>query len=176
MAEASSSATYVLVTGGAGFIGSHTVLELLKQGYKCVVVDNLCNSSDIPLRRVEELGLRGVFRQYKFSSVIHFAALKAVGESVRKPLNYYRNNITGTLNLLDVMIEFDVKNIVFSSSATVYKADPEGKPLREDSPLGCTNPYGRTKLYMESIIRDVTDAEHGWNAIMLRYFNPTGAH
>ncbi|KAJ1944500.1 hypothetical protein EC988_005974 [Linderina pennispora] len=195
MAEASSSATYVLVTGGAGFIGSHTVLELLKQGYKVVVVDNLCNSSDIPLRRIEELGglkdnsipfhkvdlgdlegLRGVFRQYKFSSVIHFAALKAVGESVRKPLNYYRNNITGTLNLLDVMIEFDVKNIVFSSSATVYKADPEGKPLREDSPLGCTNPYGRTKLYMESIIRDVTDAEHGWNAIMLRYFNPTGAH
>ncbi|KAJ1951327.1 hypothetical protein FBU59_000224 [Linderina macrospora] len=195
MAEASSSATYVLVTGGAGFIGSHTVLELIKQGYRVVVVDNLCNSSDIPLRRIEELGglqdnsipfhkvdlgdlesLRGVFRQYRFSSVIHFAALKAVGESVRKPLNYYRNNITGTLNLLDVMIEFGVKNLVFSSSATVYKADPEGKPLREDNPLGCTNPYGRTKLYMEGIIHDVTDAEHGWNAIMLRYFNPTGAH
>ncbi|KAI8318929.1 UDP-glucose 4-epimerase [Martensiomyces pterosporus] len=191
---ASDSSSYVLVTGGAGFIGSHTVLELIRQGYKVVVVDNLCNSCEEPLRRIEKLaglseqipfhkvdladmdGLRGVFKQYSFSSVIHFAALKAVGESVKKPLAYYRNNITGTLNLLDVMIEFSVKNIVFSSSATVYKADPEGRPLREDNELGCINPYGRTKLYMEGIIRDVVDAESGWNAVMLRYFNPTGAH
>ncbi|KAJ1719436.1 hypothetical protein LPJ53_005812 [Coemansia erecta] len=186
--------SYVLVTGGAGFIGSHTVLELLNQGYNVVVVDNLCNSCEEPLHRIEKLarierlpfhkvdlgdidGLRAVFKQYNISSVIHFAALKAVGESVHKPLTYYRNNVAGTLNLLDVMIEFGVKDIVFSSSATVYKNDPEGRPFREDySELGSNSPYGRTKLYMESIIRDVSDAESGWNAIMLRYFNPTGAH
>ncbi|KAJ2001874.1 hypothetical protein H4R26_003897 [Coemansia thaxteri] len=186
--------SHILVTGGTGFIGSHTVLELARQGYNVVVVDNLSNSCEEPLRRIEKLaglkdriplfkvdladkdGLREVFRQYSFSSVIHFAALKSVGESAGKPLMYYRNNITGTLNLLDVMAEFGVKNIVFSSSATVYKADPEGKPFCEDSELGCTNPYGRTKLFMESIIQDVANAEQGWNAIMLRYFNPTGAH
>ncbi|KAJ2001193.1 hypothetical protein GGI04_003415 [Coemansia thaxteri] len=189
-----SDSSHVLVTGGTGFIGSHTVLELARQGYNVVVVDNLSNSCEEPLRRIEKLtglkdriplfkvdladkdGLREVFRQYSFSSVIHFAALKAVGESVHKPLMYYRNNIAGTLNLMDAMIEFGVKNIVFSSSATVYKADPEGRPFREDSELGCTSPYGRTKLFMESIIQDVVNAEQGWNAIMLRYFNPTGAH
>ncbi|KAJ1900615.1 hypothetical protein LPJ66_001360 [Kickxella alabastrina] len=189
-----SSTSHVLVTGGSGFIGSHTVLELINQGHKVVVVDNLSNSCEEPLRRIEKLAglsetlpfhnvdlaniddLRAVFKQYNFSSVIHFAALKAVGESVRVPLAYYRNNITGTLNLMDLMIEFGVKDIVFSSSATVYKSDPDGRPFREDSELGCTSPYGRTKLYMESIIRDVVDAESGWNAIMLRYFNPTGAH
>ncbi|KAJ2399144.1 hypothetical protein GGI23_002824 [Coemansia sp. RSA 2559] len=189
-----TSPSTVLVTGGAGFIGSHTVLELLTQGYKVVVVDNLSNSCEEPLRRIEKLAglteripfhavdlgdieaVRTVFRQHTISSVIHFAALKAVGESVRKPLEYYRNNVAGTLNLLDVMVEFDVKNIVFSSSATVYKADYDGNALRETNELGCTSPYGRTKLYMESIIRDVADANEGWNAIMLRYFNPTGAH
>ncbi|KAJ2258927.1 hypothetical protein GGI13_000334 [Coemansia sp. RSA 455] len=189
-----SNASHVLVTGGTGFIGSHTVLELVSQGYKVVVVDNLCNSCEEPLRRIEKLaglkdkiplfkldladsdGLRAVFREYAFASVIHFAALKAVGESVHKPLTYYRNNIAGTLNLLDVMVDFGVTNIVFSSSATVYKANSDGRPFREDSELGCTSPYGRTKLYMESIIQDVVNAEKGWNAIMLRYFNPTGAH
>ncbi|KAI9504681.1 hypothetical protein GGI25_000669 [Coemansia spiralis] len=188
------SSPCVLVTGGAGFIGSHTVLELITQGFKVVVVDNLCNSCEEPLRRIEKLSglteqipfhsvdlanidaLRGVFKAHTISSVIHFAALKAVGESVQKPLEYYRNNITGTLNLLEVMLQFGVKNIVFSSSATVYKADYDGNPLRETNELGCTSPYGRTKLYMESIIRDVVDANSGWNAIMLRYFNPTGAH
>ncbi|KAJ1735108.1 hypothetical protein H4S06_002164 [Coemansia sp. BCRC 34490] len=184
----------VLVTGGAGFIGSHTVLELLTQGYKVVVVDNLCNSCEEPLRRIEKLtgqkeripfyqvdladmeALSVVFKEHSISSVIHFAALKAVGESVSKPLEYYRNNVAGTLNLLDVMIQFGVKNIVFSSSATVYKADYDGNALRETNELGCTSPYGRTKLYMESIIRDVAAARGGWNAVMLRYFNPTGAH
>ncbi|KAJ1644636.1 hypothetical protein J3B02_005456 [Coemansia erecta] len=189
----SSDPSYVLVTGGAGFIGSHTVLELINQGYKVVVVDNLSNSCEEPLRRIEKLtgieklpfhkvdladieDLRAVFRQYNIASVVHFAALKAVGESVHKPLSYYRNNISGTLNLMDVMIEFGVKNIVFSSSATVYQASPNGEPFREDSVLGCTSPYGRTKLYMESIIQDIVNAEKSWNAIMLRYFNPTGAH
>ncbi|KAJ2719651.1 hypothetical protein GGI07_005085 [Coemansia sp. Benny D115] len=190
----SNSSSYVLVTGGAGFIGSHTTLELVNQGFKVVVVDNLCNSCEEPLRRIEKLAglkeplsfhnvdltdlasLRGVFQQYNFSSVVHFAALKAVGESVKKPLDYYSNNITGTLNLMAAMKEFGVKNIVFSSSATVYKSDPEGHPFSENSELGCSSPYGRTKLYMESIIHDVISAESGWNGIMLRYFNPTGAH
>ncbi|KAJ2231281.1 hypothetical protein IWW45_005522 [Coemansia sp. RSA 485] len=189
----SSNSSYVLVTGGAGFIGSHTVLELINQGYKVVVVDNLCNSCEEPLRRIEKLAgldklpfhkvdladiedLRAVFRQYNIASVVHFAALKAVGESVHQPLSYYRNNISGTLNLMDVMVEFGVKDIVFSSSATVYQASPNGEPFREDSVLGCTSPYGRTKLYMESIIQDVVTAQQGWNAVMLRYFNPTGAH
>ncbi|KAI9476926.1 hypothetical protein LPJ78_000939 [Coemansia sp. RSA 989] len=189
-----SSLPHVLVTGGAGFIGSHTVLELVNQGYNVVVVDNLCNSCEEPLRRIQKLaglpqplafynvdltdraGLQRVFRQHNITSVIHFAALKAVGESVRRPLMYYRNNITGTLNLVETMVEFGVKNIVFSSSATVYAADYDGNPLRESNELGCASPYGRTKLFMENIIKDVVDAEQGWNAIMLRYFNPTGAH
>ncbi|KAJ1759513.1 hypothetical protein LPJ77_006258 [Coemansia sp. RSA 2523] len=189
-----STAPHVLVTGGAGFIGSHTVLELVKQGFKVVVVDNLCNSCEEPLRRIQKLAhlpdplpfyqidltdssaLRKVFQQHTISSVIHFAGLKAVGESVHKPLTYYRNNITGTLNLVEAMVEFGIKNIVFSSSATVYAADFRGHALSESNALGCTSPYGRTKLYMENIINDVVNAEHGWNAIMLRYFNPTGAH
>ncbi|KAJ2501319.1 hypothetical protein GGH96_002018 [Coemansia sp. RSA 1972] len=189
-----STTPHVLVTGGAGFIGSHTVLELATQGFKVVVVDNLCNSCEEPLRRIQKLAhlpdplpfyqidltdsdeLRKVFQQHTISSVIHFAGLKAVGESVHKPLTYYRNNITGTLNLVEAMVEFGVKNIVFSSSATVYAADFQGRALSESHALGCTSPYGRTKLYMENIINDVVNAEHGWNAIMLRYFNPTGAH
>ncbi|KAJ1678018.1 hypothetical protein EV182_004950, partial [Spiromyces aspiralis] len=138
----------------------------------------------VPFHKVDLLdidGLRHIFRSYSFSHVIHFAALKAVAESVENPLLYYRNNITGTLNLLDVMVEFGVTNIVFSSSATVYKYDPQGRPLQEDFALGCTNPYGRTKFFMECIIEDVVTSQklrgnHHWNAIMLRYFNPTGAH
>ncbi|KAJ2358135.1 hypothetical protein GGF43_001015 [Coemansia sp. RSA 2618] len=194
MAVGSSSSPCVLVTGGAGFIGSHTVLELVTQGFKVVVVDNLCNSSAEPLKRIQKLAslqapvpfyqidlsdlgaLRTVFQKHQITSVIHFAALKAVGESVHRPLMYYRNNITGTLNLMDAMVEFGVTDIVFSSSATVYRADYDGHALGEENPLGCTSPYGRTKLYMENIISDVVGAEHGWNAIMLRYFNPTGAH
>ncbi|KAJ2776376.1 hypothetical protein H4R18_005704 [Coemansia javaensis] len=190
----STDSGYVLVTGGTGFIGSHTVLVLITQGFRVVVVDNLSNSCEEPLRRIEKLAglsepvpfhkvdlgdrdaLRDVFRRYPIASVVHFAALKAVGESVQKPLAYYRNNVAGTLNLMDVMTEFAVRNIVFSSSATVYEAVYEGHPLRETNPLGCTSPYGRTKLYMENIIKDAVDAEAGWNAIMLRYFNPTGAH
>ncbi|KAJ2080268.1 hypothetical protein H4R24_003186 [Coemansia sp. RSA 988] len=190
----STGPSYVLVTGGTGFIGSHTVLVLVSQGFKVVVVDNLCNSCEEPLRRIEKLaglseplpfhkvdltdkeGLQSVFKQYNISSIIHFAALKAVGESVQKPLAYYRNNVTGTLNLMDAMSEFGVKDIVFSSSATVYKADYEGHALREDHELGSTSPYGRTKLFMETIIEDAVSAEEGWNAVMLRYFNPTGAH
>ncbi|KAJ2610103.1 hypothetical protein H4S08_003766 [Coemansia sp. RSA 1365] len=190
----STESSHVLVTGGAGFIGSHTVLVLVSQGFKVVVVDNLCNSCEEPLHRIEKLAglseplpfhkvdltekeeLRAVFRQYNISSVIHFAAFKAVGESVQKPLAYYRNNVTGTLNLMDTMSEFGVKDIVFSSSATVYKADYEGNALREDHELGCTSPYGRTKLFMETIIEDTVSAEKGWNAVMLRYFNPSGAH
>ncbi|KAJ1920748.1 hypothetical protein H4219_001147 [Mycoemilia scoparia] len=189
-----SADNYILVTGGAGYIGSHTILVLLNAGYKVVAVDNLSNSSRESLNRAARLSnvegevpfhqidlqdvqsLRKVFQKYSIKGVIHFAALKSVGESVEKPLLYYRNNITGTLNLLDVMVEFGVKDIVFSSSATVYKADPKNRPLKEDCDLGCINPYGRTKYFMESIIKDVVDSQEGWNAIMLRYFNPTGAH
>ncbi|KAJ2721210.1 hypothetical protein GGI07_004136 [Coemansia sp. Benny D115] len=190
----SLKAPCVLVTGGTGFIGSHTALELLNQGFKVVVVDNLSNSSEEPLRRIEKLAgleeripfhkvdlndaesLRAVFQQHEFSCVVHIAALKAVGESVKKPLDYYRNNISGTLNLMSVMRDFGVKKIVFSSSATVYKSDPEGRPFREDSELNSSSPYGRTKLFMENIIRDVIDSDPEWGCIMLRYFNPTGAH
>ncbi|PVZ98263.1 hypothetical protein BB558_005733 [Smittium angustum] len=185
---------YILVTGGTGFIGSFTILELIKHGYNVVVIDNLINSSTESLNRIKKLSnrtediifckadlldyesLKAVFEAYKFDGVIHFAALKAVGESVAKPLKYYENNISGTINLLKLMKEYHVKNIVFSSSATVYKTNENGEKLKEDGELGCINPYGRTKLFMESIIRDVVDAESGWNAVLLRYFNPTGAH
>lgn len=182
----------VLITGGAGYIGSHTALELLNEGYEVVVYDNLYNSSKESLSRVEELTgkkiafyegdildedkLRSVFGTEKIDAVIHCAALKAVGESVRKPLEYYHNNITGTLTLLKVMNEMGTKNIVFSSSATVY-GDPEVIPITEQCPKGqCTNPYGWTKSMMEQIMSDLQKAHPEWNVILLRYFNPVGAH
>ncbi|MBW1644774.1 MAG: UDP-glucose 4-epimerase GalE [Deltaproteobacteria bacterium] len=181
----------ILVTGGAGYIGSHTCLELLQAGYQVTVVDNLCNSKVAALERVEELcgrrlafhqvdlldrqALAAVFRQRRFAAVIHFAGLKAVGESVAVPLRYYHNNITGTIILCEVMREHGVKNLVFSSSATVY-GDPETVPIREDFPLGPTNPYGRTKLMIEEILRDLQRADAEWNIALLRYFNPVGAH
>lgn len=182
----------ILITGGAGYIGSHTALELLKEGYEVVVYDNLCNSSRESLKRVEELtgksitfyegdvmdaeALKAMFEAEKIDAVIHCAALKAVGESVQKPLEYYRNNITGTLTLMEVMQQVGVKNIVFSSSATVY-GNPETMPITEDCPKGqCTNPYGWTKSMMEQIMTDVQKANPKMNVILLRYFNPVGAH
>lgn len=181
----------VLVTGGAGFIGSHTCVELLEAGYEVVVVDNLSNSSEESLKRVEQLtgkklsfyeadlldreALENVFRKEKIDSVIHFAGLKAVGESVQKPLEYYYNNVTGTLILCDVMRKYGVKKIVFSSSATVY-GSPKAVPIKEDFPLSVTNPYGRTKLMLEEILTDLHTADPEWNVILLRYFNPVGAH
>ncbi|ORX80528.1 UDP-glucose 4-epimerase [Basidiobolus meristosporus CBS 931.73] len=186
-----SKQEYVLVTGGAGYIGSHTVLEMLQRKYKVVVVDNLCNSSSESLRRVEELtgedipfhkvdccdrvALKKVFEKYTFSAVIHFAGLKAVGESSIIPMTYYHNNIVSTLVLLSLMKEFNVTDIVFSSSATVY-GDPEIIPIHEKCKTGCTNAYGRTKLFIEEIITDACNADSTWNAALLRYFNPVGAH
>ena len=181
----------ILVTGGAGYIGSHTCVELLKEGYEVVVVDNLYNSSEA-LNRVKQItgkevkfynvdvldreALDQVFKKESIDSVIHFAALKAVGESVAKPLEYYQNNITGTLTLCDVMRNNGVKNIVFSSSATVY-GDPAFVPITEDCPKGkITNPYGQTKSMMEQILTDLNVADPEWNVILLRYFNPIGAH
>jgi len=181
----------ILVTGGAGYIGSHTCVELLNAGYDVVVVDNLSNSSEEALVRVKQItgkevrfykidlldqpALTEVFQRETFEAVIHFAGLKAVGESVKKPLEYYHNNITGTLVLCDVMRSFGVKNIVFSSSATVY-GNPATVPIKEDFPISATNPYGRTKLMLEEIFRDLSIADQEWNIILLRYFNPVGAH
>lgn len=182
----------ILITGGAGYIGSHTALELLNEGYEVVVYDNLCNSSKESIKRVEELTgksisfyegdildagkLEEMFSAEKIEAVIHCAALKAVGESVQKPLEYYQNNITGTLTLLGVMQKVGVKNIVFSSSATVY-GSPEIIPITEECPKGqCTNPYGWTKSMMEQIMSDLQKANPDWNVILLRYFNPVGAH
>lgn len=181
----------VLVTGGAGFIGSHTCIELLEAGYEVVVVDNLCNSSEESLKRVEKItgkkvsfyeadlldreAMENIFDKENIESVIHFAGLKAVGESVQKPLEYYYNNITGTLVLCDVMRKHGVKKIVFSSSATVY-GSPKSVPIKEDFPLSVTNPYGRTKLMLEEILRDFHTADPEWHVILLRYFNPVGAH
>ena len=181
----------LLVTGGAGYIGSHTCVELLSTGAEVVVVDNLCNSSEESLRRVEKItgksvkfyncnildesGLSAIFDAEKPDAVIHFAALKAVGESVAKPLAYYTNNITGTLTLARVMDAHDVRTIVFSSSATVY-GDPATVPIREDFPLSATNPYGQTKLMNEQILRDLYVADKRWKIALLRYFNPVGAH
>ncbi len=181
----------ILVTGGAGYIGSHTCVELLNAGYDVVVVDNLCNSNVESLNRVRSItgkdltfyqvdlldkeALTKVFEQEKVEAVIHFAGLKAVGESVSKPLEYYHNNITGTLILCDVMRNFGVKNIVFSSSATVY-GNPKTVPIREDFPLSATNPYGRTKLMLEEILRDLHISDPEWKIVILRYFNPIGAH
>ena len=181
----------ILVTGGAGYIGSHTCVELLNAGYSITVVDNLSNSSYGSLKRVQNLtkktldfrevdlldraGLRNVLNKDKFDAVIHFAALKAVGESVQVPLRYYQNNVIGTLNLLELMIEANLNNFVFSSSATVY-GDPHKVPITEGFPLSATNPYGRSKLMMEDILRDVGIAQGKMNIIILRYFNPIGAH
>jgi len=182
----------ILVTGGAGYIGSHTCVELLEAGYDVVVVDNLSNSSEISLERVEKItgkkakfykvdildkeGLRKVFEKEKIDSVIHFAGLKAVGESVKLPMKYYRNNISGTLTLCEVMNEYNVKNIVFSSSATVY-GDPATLPIKETFPTGATtNPYGRTKYMLEEIFKDLYVSDNEWNIVLLRYFNPIGAH
>jgi len=181
----------ILVTGGTGFIGSHTVLELLKEGYDVVVMDNLSNSNRESLRRVEELtGRRAAFHQtdlldreslerlfsnYDFDAVVHFAGLKAVGESVEKPLLYYQNNVTGTLNLCEAMEKAGLRNIVFSSSATVY-GDPQQSPIPENSPLKAVNPYGATKLTIEYILKDLHQADSRWNIALLRYFNPVGAH
>ena len=181
----------LLITGGAGYIGSHTCVELLAAGHEVVIVDNLCNSSAEAVRRIEkisgqtirfyqadildEAGLDAIFADERPDAVIHFAALKAVGESVAKPLEYYTNNITGTLTLLRVMAARGVRTIVFSSSATVY-GDPATVPIREDFPLSATNPYGQTKLMNEQILRDVHRADNTWRIALLRYFNPVGAH
>ena len=182
----------ILVTGGAGYIGSHTCVELLNAGYEVVVVDNLVNSSRESLKRVEEItgkslrfyevdllnknALTKVFKENKIDAVIHFAGLKAVGESVYKPLEYYHNNITGTLILCEVMREFGVEKIVFSSSATVY-GDPKVVPITEDAPMGViTNPYGRTKGMLEQILTDIHTANNNFSVMLLRYFNPIGAH
>ena len=182
----------ILVTGGAGYIGSHTCVELLNAGYEVVVADNLSNSCKEALDRVEEItgkkvtfyevdildreGLCRIFEAEKIESVIHFAGLKAVGESVAKPLEYYHNNITGTLILCDVMRTYGVKNIVFSSSATVY-GTPAFIPITEECPKGvCTNPYGWTKSMLEQILTDLHTADPEWKVILLRYFNPIGAH
>ncbi|MFA9441598.1 UDP-glucose 4-epimerase GalE [Uliginosibacterium sp. sgz301328] len=182
----------ILVTGGAGYIGTHTAVELLQTGHDVVVVDNLCNSKAEAVRRVEEIAgrklagfhtidvrdraaLAEVFRTHRIDAVIHFAALKAVGESVAKPLAYYDNNIAGTVALAETMAEAGVKTLVFSSSATVY-GDPASVPIREDFPTGPTNPYGRTKWMMEYVLRDVAAADPEWRIALLRYFNPVGAH
>ncbi|HKJ44835.1 MAG TPA: UDP-glucose 4-epimerase GalE [Balneolales bacterium] len=181
----------VLVTGGAGYIGSHTCVELLNAGFDVIVVDNLANSKEIALKRVQELtgrsltfhkvdlrnkkALDNVFSKHEIEAVIHFAGLKAVGESVEIPLEYYHNNVTGTLMLCETMAEHNVKKMVFSSSATVY-GDPHTVPIKEDFPLQATNPYGRTKLMIEEILHDVYIADHDWSVALLRYFNPVGAH
>lgn len=182
----------ILVTGGAGYIGSHTCIELMNAGYEVVVVDNLCNSSRESLKRVEKIvgkevpfyevdirdaeELTSVFEKEDITAVIHFAGLKAVGESVAKPLEYYDNNIAGTLVLCDVMRKAGIKNIIFSSSATIY-GDPAFIPITEECPKGqCTNPYGWTKSMLEQILTDFHTADEEWNVVLLRYFNPVGAH
>lgn len=180
----------IFITGGSGYIGSHTVLELIRQGHQVTVMDNLSNSSEESLKRVESLTgksipffkadlldkqeMSNIFSVNSFDAVVHFAGLKAVGESVEKPLWYYKNNITGTLNLLDVMLEHGVRKLVFSSSCTVY-GEPETVPITEDSPLSAVNPYGQTKLTIEYILRDLYRSDTEWNIAILRYFNPVGA-
>jgi len=181
----------ILVTGGAGFIGSHTTVELLKAGHDVVVIDNFSNSKPEALRRIEEVAGRAltfhradlldpaaldrVFGAHPPDAVIHFAAFKAVGESVEQPLKYYHNNVTGTILLCEAMVRHAVKTLVFSSSATVY-GDPAVVPVTEDMPLSGVNPYGHTKLMMEQVFRDLAQADPAWNITMLRYFNPVGAH
>ena len=181
----------ILVTGGTGFIGSHTCVELLNKDYEVVIVDNLSNSKKSALNSIEKItgkkipfyekdvcdkeALREIFKNHKIDAVIHFAGYKAVGESVQNPLMYYRNNIDSTLTLLEVMSEYNVKNIVFSSSATVY-GKPKSLPIKEDFPLSTTNPYGSTKLMIENILRDLYTSDNDWAIAILRYFNPIGAH
>jgi len=181
----------ILVTGGAGYIGSHTTVELIEAGHDVVIIDNLSNSKKIAVDRVEKIvgksipfyeadvrdaaALAAIFDAHKIDAVIHFAALKAVGESVAKPIEYYTNNLVSTLTLLGVMREKGCKNIVFSSSATVY-GDPHTVPITEDFPLSTTNPYGATKLMIEDMLRDVFKSDNTWNIAILRYFNPVGAH
>lgn len=181
----------ILVTGGAGYIGSHTIIELLNSGHEVVVIDNLSNSSREALRRVELITgkdiifheadvrdrdiLHSIFNAHSFDAVIHFAGLKAVGESSAKALYYYQNNLESTLTLLETMKQFGVYKLVFSSSATVY-GDPETLPITETSPRSATNPYGQTKLMIEQILEDVANTHEGWNITSLRYFNPIGAH
>lgn len=181
----------VLVTGGAGYIGSHTCVEMLNSGYDVVVIDNLDNSNKKSLDRIEKItgkslkfyeadvrdksALRGIFTENEIEAVIHFAGLKAVGESVKKPIMYYDNNLESTISLVEVMNEFGVKKIVFSSSATVYGVTKE-MPLKEGMPTGAINPYGRTKLFIEHILRDIFVSDNDWSIALLRYFNPIGAH
>ena len=181
----------ILVTGGAGFIGSHTCVELLNAGYEVVIADNFCNSKPEAVKRIEKITRKSVklyeadlldrcavekiFDENKIDAVIHFAGLKAVGESVSIPLTYYHNNITGTLILCEVMAKHNVKKIVFSSSATVY-GSPKTVPIKEDFPLSTTNPYGSTKLMIENILKDLYVSDSEWSIALLRYFNPIGAH
>jgi UDP-glucose 4-epimerase len=181
----------ILVTGGMGYIGSHTCVELIKAGHDVVVVDNLSNAQEVVQKRVEQIagkpivfanvdvrdraGLEAVFGAHQIDAVIHFAGLKAVGESVAEPLRYYDNNVNGSVMLFETMAKFGVKTLVFSSSATVY-GDPASVPILEDFPLSATNPYGRSKLMVEDILRDLSKAEPDWRIALLRYFNPVGAH
>ncbi len=181
----------VLVTGGLGYIGSHTVVELIENGDEVIIIDNLSNSKKEVIDKLKEItgkeiklyiddvtdkeALRKIFSENEIDAVIHFAGYKAVGESVEKPLMYYRNNIDSTLTLLEVMEEFNVRNIVFSSSATVY-GNPASLPIYEDFPLSTTNPYGTTKLFIEHILSDLYVSNNEWNIVILRYFNPIGAH
>ncbi|KAG0357906.1 hypothetical protein BC939DRAFT_463448 [Gamsiella multidivaricata] len=185
----------ILVTGGAGFIGSHTVVELLSLGKHLVIVDNLCNSSEEALHRakilannngslvfhkadiLDAIALERVFEQHKFSACIHFAGLKAVGESAQIPLGYYQTNVTGTLNVIQLLQKYNCRNFIFSSSATVYGLPTSEAPIKEDASIGALNPYGRTKQYIEEILQDIAVSEPNlWNIILLRYFNPVGAH
>lgn len=182
----------ILLTGGAGYIGSHTAVELYNAGHEVVIVDNLVNSKEEVIKRIDEISgkqtpfikadvrdhaaMDAVFKSYKIDAVIHFAGLKAVGESVAKPLEYYENNMNATFVLLDVMRQNGCKNIIFSSSATVY-GDPAIIPITEECPKGhCTNPYGQTKSMLEEVLMDVQKADPEWNVVLLRYFNPIGAH
>ena len=181
----------ILVTGGAGFIGSHTIVELLNENNEVIVLDNFCNSKPVVLDRIKEItgkdfkfyeadlldydAIDKIFSENKIDSVIHFAGLKAVGESVLQPLRYYHNNLTGTFNLCNVMQKHGAKRIVFSSSATVY-GKPESVPIKEDFPLSTTNPYGETKLMIERILKDLFISDNEWSISVLRYFNPIGAH
>ncbi len=181
----------ILVTGGSGYIGSHTCIELIKAGYKIVVVDNLCNSSIESLKRIENLysckipfhkqdvrnqeAMRSIFDQYNFDGVIHFAGLKALGDSVSMPIEYYSSNVGGAIALMEVMKEQNCRTLVFSSSATVY-GNPHKVPIKEDFPLSAANPYGRSKLVIEDFLRDVFISDNSWSIGLLRYFNPVGAH